>query len=766
MTFYLFYFSSIQQCTLQRIENGEQLEAAISEYEAIIGNHDNEANEAIALWEERCNALNDQIAELECEYAKNTSSLRSDVGDLETKLSAKDKEYNDIVAQMKQLSIEVEEKTNEKESMLNELANVQQSLQCEIVKQKELSLVVKQLTEEKATAFGRLHNDELEYVQLRESLENQKTLNKELESKLSTTEGMLSEVNNKLQQTQHDKFDVEQYYEENMRESESRIQTLEEERRFHEESNEIDRAEANEMRLIIGQLENELREANDVLQAHLTDEVTARATEMATNALREQLKQSREKQSVEHEAYLCEKEARLAAEQEVENLQSDLALLLEADKLSDSHDARMQQLTSKAAGQVLESQRGEINALTKSVDELMQELQRCQSKEREAEERAANSRLHASSCEQELLGAKSDISLLKESITLLKRDENELRIMLENRVKSLEDERDDIMLTYTNDVKNLKIEISQGQIERDRLVHALNESEKANSALVYSTSVDQGCKDSPLEFELAKLRLEKAQLLAEVQEIGSKVEQRIRSAVSGENEKYSNQTDRGMIIAAEKSLKALQQKYDETYAQLKLANESNADLLNRMKETNISTLKNDLYRFETEVEKLRQANEDLKLQLKESKQEAVRANSTLEEKCRLAEAKIIDLERQERKQVALVAELARVRDEANVLKSVVPSVESVGETKEAMTGDGLHDFVAELTQAVQEERKMYQDLLVEHEDLLALLAQQDLEVSSLQSALIHSAGEEAVENAILHAEAQAVQQFGKYIRLR
>jgi chromosome segregation ATPase len=752
--------------TFGLIENGEQLEATIAEYEAIIGNHDNEANEAIALWEERCNALNDQIAELEYEHAQNENSLRTDAENLEVKLSAKDKEYNDIIEKMNQLSTVIEEITKEKENILNELANVQQSLQYEILKQNEQSLVVKELTEEKAAAFGRFRNDELEYVHLCESLENEKTLNQKLESKLSSTEEMLKEANNKLQQIEQDKFDVEQYYEENMRESKSRIQILEEERKFLEESNEIDRAEANEMRLIIGQLENELREANDALQAHLTDEVTARATEMATNALREQLKQSRETQCVEHEAYLSEKEGRLAAEQEVENLQSDLALLLEVDKHSESHESRMQQLTSKAAGQVLERQRGEINALTKSVDELMQELQRCQSKEREAEERAANSRLHASSCEQELLGAKSDISLLKESITLLKRDENELRNTLENRVKSLEDERDTLMLSYTNDVKNLKIEISQGQIERDRLVHALNESEKANSALVYSTSVDQGCKNSPLELEIAKLRLEKAQLLAEVQENGSKVEQRIRSAVSGENEKYNNQTDRSLIIAAEKSLKTLQQKYDETSAQLKLANESNTDLLSRIKETNISTLKNDLYRFETEVEKLRQANEDLKLQLKESKQEAVIANSTLEEKCRLAEAKIIDLERQERKEAALAAELARVRDEANALKSVIPPVESIGETKEAITGDSLHDFVAELTQTVQEERKMYQDLLVEHEDLLALLAQQDLEVTSLQSALIHSVGEEAVEKAILHAEAQAVQQFGKYIRLR
>ena len=75
------------------------------------------------------------------------------------------------------------------------------------------------------------------------------------------------------------------------------------------------------------------------------------------------------------------------------------------------------------------------------------------------------------------------------------------------------------------------------------------------------------------------------------------------------------------------------------------------------------------------------------------------------------------------------------------------------------------DYVRKQKIAIQEERAMYLELLAEHDDLLALLAQQDLEKTSLQSALSRVAGNEAVEAAIQEAEGNALKQFGKYVRL-
>jgi len=93
---------------------------------------------------------------------------------------------------------------------------------------------------------------------------------------------------------------------------------------------------------------------------------------MATNALREQLRESREKQINEHEAYLCEKDARQSAEEEVQKLKSDLVLLLHAEHVAGPSDARIHQLTSKAAGDIMDRERSEIDALTKSLEQMMQ----------------------------------------------------------------------------------------------------------------------------------------------------------------------------------------------------------------------------------------------------------------------------------------------------------------------------------------------------------------------------------------------------------
>lgn len=743
-----------------KIENGEQLQSTIAELEATIENQDNEANVAIAQWEVRCNTLSEQIAELE--HALNDDDITLRIKELEDELLIKQGAYKEAFDKNTQLSTDLQTKNKE----IEELKVIQQTFNIEKEKHKDMASIIQNLSDEKAVALDQLDKEMFKSKQVHDTLENEQRTKVELESKLLETKELLEKAVETQNRSELAKMEIERMLDEDQQKYETQIQTLEDERRYLEESNEIDRAEANEMRLIIGQLESELKEANDMLQSHLTDEVSARATEMATNALRTQLKESREKQSYGHEAYICEKDARQAAEEEVEKLKSDLALLLQVDNFVETSDARMHQLTSKAAGEVMEREREEIDALTKSLQHLMKELQSCQSKEREAEERAANSRLHASACEQELFRAKSDISLLKDSIESSKRDESNMRSSLESRVKSLELEREAIMQSHGTETKNLKAEISQSQMERERLIHALNESEKANSALVYSTSVDQGGNDSPIELELAKLRLEKAQLLAAVQVNSSKVEQRIRNVFSGGEEKNES-SEKELIEAAEKSLKGLQQKYDETSAQLVIANTSNTDLLNRLKEANVGALKNDLYRLETDVSKLQKMNEELQAQLTHAENEAKTTNITLEEKCRLADAKIRELERQERKEASLAAEIARMRDETLVKKSSNSDDGGASESKDAAVGaDDMHDFVLELKEAVKEERKMYHDLLAEHEDLLALLAQQDLEKTSLQAALLNTGGHDAVDKAILEAEEQANEQFGRYIKLK
>ena len=92
----------------------------------------------------------------------------------------------------------------------------------------------------------------------------------------------------------------------------------------------------------------------------------------------------------------------------------------------------------------------------------------------------------------------------------------------------------------------------------------------------------------------------------------------------------------------------------------------------------------------------------------------------------------------------------------------------VGNTdeNEKQSAEGMYDFVVELQKAIKDERRMYRELLSEHEDLLALVAQQDLENGSLNAALVRVGGQGAVDEALKEAESKAVNDFGDYIRLR
>jgi hypothetical protein len=62
---------------------------------------------------------------------------------------------------------------------------------------------------------------------------------------------------------------------------------------------------------------------------------------------------------------------------------------------------------------------------------------------------------------------------------------------------------------------------------------------------------------------------------------------------------------------------------------------------------------------------------------------------------------------------------------------------------------------------VKEERALYHNLLLEHEDLLAIFAQLELERSKLQVSLAKLAGQSAVDDAVREAEETAVMRFGE-----
>ena len=76
-------------------------------------------------------------------------------------------------------------------------------------------------------------------------------------------------------------------------------------------------------------------------------------------------------------------------------------------------------------------------------------------------------------------------------------------------------------------------------MKRERLAYTLYKSEKANSALVYSTIADDE-NDVPLDATLEWFRLERAQLLATSSTEASNSEKKIREVIKEFDIKFSS----------------------------------------------------------------------------------------------------------------------------------------------------------------------------------------------------------------------------------
>ena len=72
---------------------------------------------------------------------------------------------------------------------------------------------------------------------------------------------------------------------------------------------------------------------------------------------------------------------------------------------------------------------------------------------------------------------------------------------------------------------------------------------------------------------------------------------------------------------------------------------------------------------------------------------------------------------------------------------------------------------AELVDELDQLRGIYEDLEAEHEDLLALLAQQQIEKEQLKHGLLNYGGEDAVQLARREAEEICVERFSQFIEM-
>ena len=801
-----------EEVVTQWQENSKELEDTIAELENTIHKQNIQATTAIDQWEKRCNALIEQIQNAEQLTGVGVHQL---LEDLKTELVDKDhalqnyleerdslaKEKNRLAEVEKNLTVTINELQAEKDRIDSALLaekNISSKLQLErdnalsSMSHVDSEIDTKHVLETSFSELQALLNTtkaemdgicgERETLQQKcdlviSKLDSEISAKQELEASFSELQALLYTTKAEMNGISAERETLQKRCENAKQELEEKMSSAEDEKTRLQEAIHISEDEVNELKMIIGQLEVELNEANDALQSHFTDEVTVRATERAAMALRAQIKEMRDKNMFDHEAFANEKEARLNAEVEVEELKKGLALLVQSTEFMDGEEGQLHFLTSKAAAEIMHREREEIESLQISLEHVIAELKTSKLKERDAEDQAANSRMHASVCEQELISTKSDVDQLRQALDECKKCEVEMQMLLEKRVKVLEKDRQNIMNANRTDFEASKAELSNTIIERDQLIHALNESEKANSTLVYSTTVEIEKDNAPsLDLELSRLRMENAQLLCSASKTAAKTERRIRSALGGDLTAVEDsiKSEKERYKETEQTLEIMKSQHEIVVKELERMKANNTDLIAKMKSFEANNVTTDLKRLEVDA-RLELEKISLKTKLNESLSMSRVNVSKLEDKCKMAEAKIRRLESAERKEVALAAEIAKIREENEGLKQgkinstasfddrEVSKTEAKGEDTDAT--DQL-DLIRDLQSEMSQERDMYQELLCEHEDLLALLAQQDCEKKCLQQALAEVDGNDAVEKAILKAEEKVVQQFGKYVQIK
>jgi chromosome segregation ATPase len=409
------------------------------------------------------------------------------------------------------------------------------------------------------------------------------------------------------------------------------------------------------------ELEYDLQEANTSMQVYITKEVSDRATSMAAHALREQLHEIRKQAEADRAAFVAEKDARIALEEEAQRLRANLHALVDVtDQENDMYGVHA--LTIKATDKIHKMERNEISELRKSLARALEELRNSRAAERDAEERAAKAAHHVVVCEQELVAAKSDMKYLIMTMDEMRQDEASRRASMEHRIQSLENDHEVLQRFHATETDSLRNTLTQTVMEKDRTLQLLKDSEKNNAAMLYAASRDHtGGVDSP-GTELAKLRIEKAQLLVAAAEEGAKTERRIREVLA--TELSSAETD--ILVEREKRLAA-----DAAVDNMKLlVAELQSDLRTYREETRLGRtptkmqIEQENRKLQERIETLAEESSSLRSQLSAAQSRVDSCQYQIEKlttECRMAQASSNRLDREIRFQSEVQAEMHRMR---------------------------------------------------------------------------------------------------------
>ncbi|GAX09718.1 hypothetical protein FisN_19Lh186 [Fistulifera solaris] len=530
-------------------------------------------------------------------------------------------------------------------------------------------------------------------------------------------------------------------------------------------------AERDNLTTRVAELEDEVLESRDAMRFCITNGMSDKAFEIATQSLLEQLNQMSEQAASNAASLVMERQGRQAAEEEVRRLRSDLALILGMEN-GNENVAEIQKLTLKTKGYIQRKEAAEIQSLRSSLERAQAELSGSKASEMESKERSAKANIRATALEQELISSRNDFQYLVKTMEEMREAELSRRVSFEYRIDSLENDKAMLKKIQATEIDNLRNELNQICIERDRLFVSLKDSEKSKEAVMLASNRAQLSnlnEESDLHAELDILRIEKARLLAATADETLQFERRLRDAVAAE--RSSSEADlileKELRLAAERSVDAL--KHELEQMQVDLDRPVHPD--DALSTTEAIPTSHEMVELKAQIESLLMEKRNLKSQVDTIKAESQRRIEELARECREAKSEALRVERESLFEAELQAEMSRVQNNGSFRRNEVDTEESQGifeEKKDAMQLEHLqrlYEAIKDQKETIEEERSVYFELLSEQDDLLALLAQQDLMESCLKAALCRLGGAEAVEEAAQEAREKAEAQYGKYIEV-
>jgi len=620
-----------------------------------------EAEEAIAHWEDRCCVLEEQMEEQEKqldesedriiaqdeeikELQQADTMIRSMLESSEARIMSltKDIEYNNARSEeeRKVLIAEIESRVEQSLSLEVELNGAQTSYEDFIVKIKEYKDLLMLEQRARVSTDELLRSERNRTNQLQLSLKSEMAVQTQTEMKCKT---MISKYKAK-QEAAEERWKKAQ--------------------------------------IEVGELQGEMQKRVESLSSINTDKASLKATEMATYALRRQIAELQTKLKSEKKKLEQEQDSRKTKEDELDKLKNDLALLSHAEESLGNNicgDGQLRKLASKAADDIFRKERGELEELRSTLKNATDEVHTAKAAVKDAEKEAASLRIHASMCEKEVIASKNDVSFLNKTIEVLRSSESNNLHALQTRIADLESDRQSIAHAHLNDLERMKAELSQSNNEKDRLLHALHESEKTNAALVVTETMskakDNSSDTNALEMELARLKIANAQLLAAVAETGSKTEKRIRAAVAAHAASSEAELllEKDLLESSEKVCEDLQQKLDELREKMKHEGQENtispakAILNERMKGQNASK---EVEALKEEVQKL---NIDCKngteknVELEKDVNEAKKLIAELRRKCDRLASQSREANRDVSFEATIASEIAQLRVESSIV---------------------------------------------------------------------------------------------------